>query len=580
MTHLLNNSITRCALAALLCLASGTDLAHAAVTITGFGEGWKVKLPAAGPPQDPGWDARSRTIRIAGARNEVVAFQLLIDAGTGSLAPLRITTGPLAGDGGSLPRASIQVFRQRFVRVTVPSKYSARERVSESEGAGWYPAQLVPLADGMPFGVRASTGALWVDVAIPRDGSPGMYHGDILLRGLPDGDLGVRVELTIWDFAIPDEVHFKSYGYFGPEFIPWAFPGKSQEALLAIEREFFRMAHRHRLNLVANLEPDAGFDPEAWWRRYGGYIDGSAFGQGSQSVGGAPLWAVWINAQEEGPFKVAAKQAVDLFAGKGFSRVPFLYVLDEPNSLGAYDAVRRRCRWAKEAAGRALPCMVTEQITPQKPEWGSLVGFVDIWNSGDSSPQEMATRRAAGDRTWVYNAGGPYGGPWYIDTPPVTIHRWAWGAWAYGIEAWHLWHTNYWVDKFNLRLRSRDIAQNPSRYLASLWDVALTFDETRKRGYRAEWAIQLNGDGVLLYPGTSAGIDGPVATPQIKAFRRAAQTYEYLWLLSQRGGTEQISAVMKTVHGSLGQWETDPVVWDRARHALAAEILKRGTARY
>ncbi len=566
------------ALALLLCLARANP-ALPAVTVTAFGEGWKVGLPVAAPPQDPAWDAGGRTMHVAGARDEVVAFQILVNAGADSRGiPLRVATRPLTRADQSAPSLSVQSFRQRYVKVTVPSQYSARERLPESYGPGWYPAQLVPLSDGVAFDARPSAEVLWVDVAIPRDAAAGIYRGEIALRGLPGGDQAIHLELTVWDFALPDETRFKSYGYFGSEFIPWAFPGKSAEAVQAIEREFFRMAHRHRLNLVANLEPDEGFDGEAWWRRYGGFIDGSAYAEGNTPAPGAPLWAVWINAQEEAPFKAAAKAAVDLFQRKGFPHVPFLYVLDEPHSREAYEAVRRRCTWTKEAVGKALPCMVTAPITPPKPGLGSLVGSVDIWNSGISAPEDMAARRAAGDRIWAYNAGGPYGGPWYIDTSPTAIHRWAWGAWRYGIEAWHLWHTNYWVDKYNLRLRSRDIAQAPGRYLAPLWDDPLTFDETRKRGYRREWAMRLNGDGVLLYPGTPVGIEGPVATPQLKAFRRAAQDYEYLRLLRERGGDAVIEGVMKTVHDGPGRWQAEPAAWQRARRALAEAILKRSGA--
>lgn len=565
-------------LVALVCLAPGPGEAGAALTV--FGEGWKVRLPSPPAPRDPAWDAAARLYRLAGARNEVVAFQVMVDAGTGTLGKsLSVTTRPLAGEGGA-PAIPLEVFRQRVVKVTVPSRNSARSPVVESGGTGWYPAQLTPLADGAPVEPRAYTEVFWVDVTIPRDAAAGTYRGELSVRGLPDGDQTARIELTVVDFTLPDELNFASYGYFGQEYLPWAFPGRSAGALQAIERAFFRMARRHRLNLVANLEPSGPEeDLEAWWRRYGPYVEGSAFTDGPGKGAPAPLWTVWIGAQEEAAFKAAVGAAVGLFARKGFPGVPVLYVADEPGTREAYEMVRRRCRWAKEAVGRALPCMVTDGVTPRRPAFGSLVGFVDIWNSGAIRPEEMAARRAAGERVWVNNAGGPYGGPWYLDTPLSAIHRWGWGAWRYGIQAWHLWNTNYWVDKHNLRLGSRDIARAPGRYLAGLWDEGLTFDETRRQGYRHEWAMRLNGDGVMFYPGAPAGIEGPVATPQLKAFRRAAQDYEYLRLLSQRGGDEAIAEVLRVVHPAFGRWEADPAAWNRARDAVRSEIVKRQAPR-
>ena len=81
---------------------------------------------------------------------------------------------------------------------------------------------------------------------------------------------------------------------------------------------------------------------------------------------------------------------------------------------------------------------------------------------------------------------------------------------------------------------------------------------------------QFNGEGVLFYPGTDAGIDGPVASMRLKSLRDGLEDYEYLVLAGDAG-----AAKAAAIAPSWTKWEADPAKVMDAREELAKIILGR-----
>ena len=151
--------------------------------------------------------------------------------------------------------------------------------------------------------------------------------------------------------------------------------------------------------------------------------------------------------------------------------------------------------------------------------------------------------------------------------------------WRLGLDAWHFWNCCYWIDLQNLpgpgggRLTSQLIDQDPPRYLADLWRDPLSFDQTRRPRRGSDGGkrqIRLNGDGVLFYPCTPAGVNGPLASFALKSLRRGLQDYEYLWLLRKRG--IDTGAIVQRLVPQAGEWERDPAAWDQARLELGSML--------
>jgi len=529
------------------------------------------KIPPTAEPQTRNfvWDGPARTVHVRGGRNEYVSFQVVIQAHGQALRNVTVSASDLQGAGTTLARENVACFREHYLEVTVPSQYSAADPVPGRRGPGEYPEQMVPLEPygaGEYFNVpRHRSQPVWVDLYIPEKTPAGEYQGTLKVSAHKVPEVNLNLHLTVWNFTLPHETHFKTFFYYGPEQIGWAFHDPPYDKLLEVEHQFFQMAHQHRMNLATEVSlADGQFNWGKWWARFGQYVDGTAYTERVGRGVGANLWPVAIdaNASEE-DFKAACRSVVQFFRGKGLADILFLYASDEPSDREAYDLVRRVGRWVDEAVGDQLPVMVTAQIEPQQPEFGSLVGYVDIWDTDRSTLEQINARRRAGDRIWTYNAG--YGGAPYVDTDGLALRTWGWAAWRLGIEAWHFWDVCYW------RQKHFGIEDN-----TPVWEDPLTFDETKRlrdgQPYPARDAIRLNGDGVLFYPGYDVGLDGPVAGFRMKAFRRGAQDYEYFYLLTQAGQRELVDRVVRALMPALRQWSANPEDWYQARVKLGEAL--------
>lgn len=540
-----------------------TDSTSFKIALWAIDDSIKVKPDDPIQEQNYVWDGATKTVSIYGAKNEYVAFQLIIKAGE-DISEINIEKSDLVGPS-IIDKSNIQLFREHYLKVTEPST-SMYGPISL--GRGEYPDPLIPFdapKDGAPFSVlEGKNQPVWVDIYIPPETKGGLYNGSLTVMSKELEPIKININLEIWDFTLPDETHLKSFFYYGPEQIRWAHKLDSGDLsnYLDLELKYQRMAHQHRINMCTDVYHYK--DWQGFLERVGKYLDGSAFVEGAGKGVGVPLWVIGeqFNTNDKTEFQEACKWYMDHFRQEGWSDKPFLYIIDEPGSKEAYEEVRKLGKWIDEAPypGNLLPFMITEQIKPQKLEFGSLVGYVDIWCSGSGFPEDMNERRRAGDRIWTYN-GGPDGASVIIDTYGLACRSWAWTAWRYNIECWFLWDCTYWVDKHNLR--GQEMKQT------DLWNNPLTFDQ--RRDPRVKWPDWGNGDGTFFYPGYEKGIDGPISSFRMKAFRRGMQDYEYLYMLKEMGKEEVADKIANALNFKINK---DPQKWYEARIKLAEEILK------
>ena len=162
------------------------------------------------------WDAAAKTVSLKAARNEFVAFQVIVEAG----APLDgidvQSDGFRHPQGSRLEGRNVALFKEWYTQVRRPSTGYEKS----SLGPDWYPDALMPyrkagLSSGFPFSIpdlhnnipNQRNHAVWVDIFVPYDRSaapPGRYSGsvDVSWKGGKDT---LRVVLDVWDFALPQE---------------------------------------------------------------------------------------------------------------------------------------------------------------------------------------------------------------------------------------------------------------------------------------------------------------------------------------------------------------------------------------
>ncbi|HZW31709.1 MAG TPA: hypothetical protein VFF52_13435, partial [Isosphaeraceae bacterium] len=239
------------------------------------------------------WDSAGRRITLHAARNEFVAFQVLLrlpgPAPVGPIRPELVFDGP-AG-------AAVQVQFGHYFPVDSRS--------------GPLPDPIVPLTFPFPAGApRWKHQSLHVEIYVPHRVPAGEYRGTLTLRtaaggasrGVRDpGPLRLSVSLRVWNFTLPDHLSFLT------EMNCYGLPED--------ERDYYRLAHRHRtvLNRVPYNQDGQmqdgcaprwdsrrlALDWTDWDRRFGPLLDGSAFADLPRK--GVPVECFYLPLHENWP---------------------------------------------------------------------------------------------------------------------------------------------------------------------------------------------------------------------------------------------------------------------------------------
>ncbi len=490
------------------------------------------------------WNADARRIALQAARNEFVAFQVL-----------------LRGAGGSdrdqvRPELTFEAPAGRAPRVEFGRYQSVNSR------NGPLPDPIVPLDFPTSGAKGAKNGSLHAEIYVPHDLAAGEYRGTLTLSargGAGQRTLRLPVALRVWDFTLPDHLSFL------PEMNSYGLPDN--------ERDYYRLAHRHRT--VLNRLPyyqngrmadgcaprwDArrlALDWSDWDRRFGPLLDGSAFADLPRK--GVPVDVFYLPLHENWPspiegnyngsywadrafldsyrraFAAASRGMAEHFRARGWTETLFQcllnnkvdfkrrgwsrgsspWLLDEPASFQDYWALRYFARAFHEginqAAGSpATPGPAASSAPPSsgprmvfradisRPQWrrDSLDGLLDYHVVGGAVreyPQLVFDRRRVlGEIVLEYGSTNPVEGS---NLQPVG---WCLDAWSLGTDGIIPWQT---------------IGNDDSWERA---DELALFYPGRARGRG----------------GAGAGESSPDVIPSIrlKAYRRGQQDVEYLTL--------------------------------------------------
>jgi hypothetical protein len=488
------------------------------------------------------WSGKQRVIQLHSARNEFVAFQILLRGSVSGVRPdLRFPAGARA----------VQASFGRYVHV--------------ESAKGPLPDPVVPL-DGT-FAVPTpeekitgqKSGSLHCEIYVPHDTPPGPREGTLTLRAGAD-QLQLRVQLRVWDFTLPDHLSFL------PEMNCYGLP--------ANERSYYRLAHRHRTVLNRVPYSQAGnvhdgcapawdgrqLDWSAWDKRFGPYLDGSAFADLPRR--GVPLEGFYLPLHENWPTAMEGNYNGDYWAdqafparyretfvqvsrqfaehmnargwnetlfqfflngknnfkAKGWSRGSSPWLLDEPSNFQDYWALRyfgtafhEGVRQAPGKAKMLFRCDIS------RPQWqrNTLDGLLDYNVVGHALRRYhrmvLDRKEANGELVMEYGNTNPLTD---ANTQPLG---WCIDAWALGCDGVLPWQT---VGRVSSWTKADPLA--------------------------------------LFYPGRTADRE-PIPSVRLKAYRRGQQDVEYLMLLTQ---------VLKQPRWAIGQ---------RVREALRLAGIRKGT---
>ena len=577
-------------IALLLCASvARADIRH----VWAVNDGEKIERDAPDHPLRAGnsaWDGK--VVRLSGARNEIVAFQVVVEAdGSGvrglslrlpSLASPagRITYKPPAPDPTDYVDRPIQIFGVNYMHVETASHaswvYRRGTPAAPADPTGWKPVQLVPEnaragRGGFPIAVAPNQNqAIWVEVYIDRARTPGRYRGTIEVRA-EETRRTLPIELEVYDFVLPDENSMHAMLYYSSDQAE-RYQGRN------LDPAFHRLAHRHRVELVHAYDERT---IQNVWGRFSGadFTRAQGFEGPGAGVGNiiAPrtFYGPGRDFDERSSAWTQSDSWMTFLRAKLPQAITFLYVPDEPRAP-EYPRIVALAEniHSNPGPGRALPIFVTS--TYVEP----LDAAIDIWCSGPKGflLDRVASERARGRQYWFYNGGRPAGGAITIDAPATDARATIWAAFKHDVRLYFYWHSVHW----------RHNSQMEGERNQNVWANSITFDNRKEARRTPDDQGYIHGDGVLIYPGQELlhpeedrGVPGPIATIQLANFRRGLQDHQYLTMARRLGLNavvdEALAAIVPRVFSDAGERVSFPEAGDpyeAARARLAAAITQ------
>jgi len=519
-----------------------------------------------------------RTVRLDSARNEAVAFQVVIEGQ--QLKNVRVELQDLAGaDGATIGKRNIKLFRQWYVwqkkagvtQPTIRTNMSVTlQRISTRDG--WYPDALIPMGGklGAGFSIpsadfshpaghafKQTNQAVWVDVFTPPATAPGKYAGKLQVTATRNGKAvtaAIPVELAVWGVTLPNEDH-----------MTWELMDYGGLLRLPRAMDYYRMAHRHRLTIgekglipgvIGKGSRDAKFDWTAFDKKWAGLFDGSAFVEGPGK--GKPVNHIILRFDHHWPggygkegfdetYGRLMKDWADHFRQKGWTKTDLVVwsdTLDEPlgyrvNKQKAMQQVKDLKHFAKlvHSAGYERLYYRLDIGTGFRYCRYDIDGDGKV---GKTDPQRSAeVVRALATSTDYWNIHG-----YCINSDPLQgelASSRARAAWFYNGYDPRVGHSA--INGEGVGLRTWPWVVKVAG-LTGCCDWHFLYNKQKRNLFRQASQDDFPGRASMIYQGEQVGLAGPVASMRLKAMRRGKQDYEYLWMLSQtKAGRAQANRV-------------------------------------
>jgi hypothetical protein len=249
------------------------------------------------------WDGSK--IILLGAQNEVVDFNLILEAGKTAADAVSVSFVSLKGPGGaeiSSPppdpstifnwtKRNIELFYVRYLQIKGLSYFGYNsgsagfderivpkglERPWKGDGKAsgvwtdrpnhdaFYPDIAVPLELHPSFQIaQGSNQSIWADIYIPKETAPGKYTGKLTVLEGKTVTKEIPVELTVRNFSLPDIPSSKTMLFYGFSDVARRitgnrFPDTASKQMSMAERASItalQIAHRHKISLLTDWGP-------------------------------------------------------------------------------------------------------------------------------------------------------------------------------------------------------------------------------------------------------------------------------------------------------------------------------------
>ena len=92
--------------------------------------------------------------------------------------------------------------------------------------------------------------------------------------------------------------------------------------------------------------------------------------------------------------------------------------------------------------------------------------------------------------------------------------------------------------------------------------------------YVRSHAVHPPGEGMLVYPGEAAGVQGTIPSIRLKWIREGVEDYEYVELLKKQRRGDWALSLVRQVATDFQNWSDDPAMLERVRRTMAEALSK------
>jgi Domain of unknown function (DUF4091) len=483
--------------------------------------------------------ATEAEVKIWAARGEYEPFQIVVSAGAKAANGVNLQASDLIGPKQcNIAAGSFTFYREHYVQINRSSPDPGHG--NRPLGPGLYADALVPFVDpearrpttgsipSAPFDVSPNTNQpVWVDLHVPSDAKPGSYSGTVRVLS-SQGERRIAISLHVWGFSLPLKPALKS-----------SF-GMHEPALS--DRRVHQLLLEHR---VMPVSVNSG-DVQEFQEKLGLNTSALRFWGNSNRTNCT---------MDPPPSPTAIATELEHFP----RNLPvYIYPADEIDRCPNLFATVRSWAARTRAVDPRIKNLVTVSPVSALYDDGEKSGrsAVDIWTllpkAYESSRTQTEFVKAKGDEVWSYTAlvQDDYSPKWEIDFAPIN-YRILPGflSQSLGLTGLLYWRIDLWT--------------------ASPWQDVY--------GYRIDGNVY-PGEGMLVYPGSEAGVSSVVPSMRLKWIREGVEDYEYVALLKQLGRGDWALARVRGAASDWRSWSRDATAVESVRRELGDEIERLSSA--
>lgn len=486
----------------------------------------------------------TKQARLNMARNERESFQVCIRPSQ-TLKNVKIQVSDLASDNGRIPASEIDWKRVGYVYVENAWPHPYAERGSKT----WWPD---PLLLACVFNIEAGqTQPIWVTINVPMRTVPGLYKGKLVISSDEMKAETIPISVDVHKTMIPVQGHMKTAFACMDAYLIRQYGGISPK----LKGAYTDYLLRNRLNpddISRTTPPDINELRYANTRGLNAFNILNAVPERDKSEVPLPdfptLWVCYAPVGAYTPhFKQEFMDRLDKIVPEldkyGLLDKAYIYGFDErgPEYLPIIRDLFGEIKKKYPRIHTLSTCLPPPGTDPLSLNIDWYVPLSPAYNP------DLAKRvRANGGEMWWYICMGPkypYAN-WMLENPLIESRLIWWQTFDYDVEGMLYWAVNYWEFKNN--------------------DTIIKDTD----GPRIDWSLSpggnLNGDGILLYP----GVNGPIGSIRLDNIRDGIEDTELLYSLSAKSGKSAVTKLLRRVTQSRTEFSRNTVDITKTREKI------------